>query len=184
MNICFVLANKAQIDPAVDIQKLKTLGSFWGGWPTWRSYQTDNVVCHDLLKAKELIDRDFQNTCNFFISNAIYKDLDRPSGVRLYEGEFKHDLDNHEDIVAMHLAASTSDIVLLLGFDFATQEKNPDRLTEHKAHNYRSLTKQAILNNSKVQWVILDHPAELRKDLQTLSNFGKDTLQNIIQTLC
>jgi hypothetical protein len=53
MNINFVLSNQAQIEPGIDIKKMKELGSFWGGWRTWRSCQTDNVICHDTTKAKE-----------------------------------------------------------------------------------------------------------------------------------
>jgi len=181
MNINFVLSNQAQLDPTIDIARVKELGSFWGGWRTWRACQTDNVICHDQSKAAELIKRDFHRTCNFYIPNSVYSSLDRPAGVKLYEGTFIHDLDNHEDIVAMHLCAGAGDIVLLLGFDFAEQAKLEDRLAQHRAHNYRSLTRQVIVDNPTTQWVVLDHPAEFRKDLQTLPNLGRDTLINILQ---
>lgn len=181
MNINFVLSNTASIDPTIDIKSLKELGSLWGGWRTWRSCQTDNVICHDLAKAKELLDRRFQDICNFYIPNSSYIALERPQGVKLYEGSFAHDLDNHEDIVAMHLAASTSDVVLLLGFDFTEPIRLEDKLSEHRANNYRNLVRQAMISNDKVQWVVLDHPAEFRKDLQNLANLGKDTLINILQ---
>lgn len=180
MNISLVLSNQANIDPALDILQVKALGSFWGGWRTWRSCQTDNVVCHEVAKAKELIDRDFHLTCNFYVPESAFITLERPQGVKLYAGEFKHDLDNHEDIVSMHLAAANSDIVLLLGFDFGEGQKLEDRLSEHRIHNYRSLTRQVIVDNPKIQWVILDHPGELRKDIQNLPNIGKDTLINIL----
>lgn len=182
MNINLVLSNCAEIDPTIDLIKLKELGSFWGGWRTWRSCQTDNVICHDMSKAQELIQRDFHKTCNFYIPNSVYVSLDRPAGVKLYEGTFIHELDNQEDIVSMHLATATADIVLLLGFDFSEPAKLEDRLAEHRAHNYRSLTRQVILDNTKTQWVVLDHPAEFRKDLQDLPNLGRDTLINILQT--
>lgn len=181
MNINIVVANNTQIDPTVDVTQLKELGSIWGGWRTWRGCQTDNVVCHDLAKAKELIDRKFHLGCNFYISNSVYIELERPQNVKLYEGNFIHDVDNQEDIVAMHLAASTADIVLLLGFDCSEPVKSEDRLIEHRAHNYRSLTRQVIVDNPNVQWVILDHPAQLRKDLADIPNLGTDTLENILK---
>lgn len=182
MNISFVLKNQTVFDPTVDILRLKDLGSFWGGWRTWRGCQTDNVVCHDLVKAKELIDRNFHQTCNLYIPNSVYVTLERPQGVKLYQGEFVHDLDDHEDIVAMHLAAATSDIVLLIGFNLQQPIKLEDRLAEHRANNYRNLMRQVILDNEKIQWVILDHPEDFRKDLNNLPNLGKDTLTNILQT--
>jgi hypothetical protein len=182
MNISWVLSNQAALDPTIDIARLKELGSFWGSWRTWRSCQTDNVVCHDQAKAADLVKRDFQNLCNLYIPNTVYLGLDRPAGVKVYEGDFVHDVDHQEDIVAMHLATVASDIILLLGFDFSEQAKNEDRLQEHRAHNYRSLTKQVIMDNPLIQWVVIDHEPELRKDLQELSNLGKDTLKNILQS--
>jgi hypothetical protein len=180
MNINFVLANSTQFDPTVNLEKVKELGSFWGGWRTWRGCQTDNVICHDLPKARELIQRNFHLTCNFYIPRSVFVDLDRPEGVRLYEGEFKHDLDNYEDIVSMHLASSNSDIVLLMGFDFGEPVKLEDKLSEHRANNYRNLVRQVIADNPKIQWVVLDPTRPIRKDLQALSNLGTDTLTNIL----
>lgn len=180
MKINFVFSNQAQIDPGFEISQLKELGSFWGGWRTWRSCQTDNVVCYDFSKASELLNRKFEETCNFYISQSTYTKLGRPLGVKLYDGEFLHEVDNHDDIVSMHLASINADIVLLMGFDFSEQIQLQDKLAEHKAHNYRCLIRQVILDNPNVQWVVLDHQKEFRKDLQNLSNLGKDTLTNII----
>jgi hypothetical protein len=182
MNINWVLSNSVQIDPVVNITQLKELGSFWGGWRTWRNCQTDNVICHDMFQAKQMIDRDFHRACNFYIPKSFYISLDQPAGVNVYEGEFIHELDNHEDIVAMHLSATNSDIILLLGFNFGEQPKVDDRLAEHREHNYRSLTRQVILDNPTIQWVVLDHPNEFRKDLQNLPNLGQDTLYNVLNT--
>jgi hypothetical protein len=180
MKISWVLSNTTQIDPTVEISRLKELGSFWGGWRTWRSCETDNVVCHDMGKAHELIQREFHTTCNFYIPNSAYVTLNRPPGVKLYEGNFIHDLDNHEDIVAMHLATVASDIILMLGFNFTEPPKLEDKLAEHLAHNYRNLTRQVIMDNPQIQWVAIDHFEEFRKDLKNLPNLGKDTLKNIL----
>lgn len=182
MNISFVLSNQAHIDPTIDLARLKELGSFWGGWRTWRSCQTDNVICYDLDKCRELIQRDFHRTCNLYIPNSVYTTLDRPLGVNLYEGTFIHEVENHEDIVAMHLAAIGGEIILLVGFDFSEPIKLEDRLAEHRAVNYRNLTRQVIADNPQVQWVLLDHPKEFRKDLQDLANLGRDTFDNILTT--
>lgn len=183
MNINWVVADSYVLDPTVDLAQLKNFGSFWGGWRTWRSCNTDNVICNDMSKADELIKRNFHLHCNFYIANSMYTSLNRPQGVRLYEGDFIHDLDHQEEIVAMHLASSVSDIVLLLGFDFSQKPKLPDRLEEHRAHNYRSLVKQAIKDNPTVQWVAVDHAGEFRKDLLELENLTVDTLDSVIGLL-
>lgn len=183
MKISWVLSDRLELDPTQDIQALKNVGPFWGSWRTWRAYQTDNVICHSQFKASELIQRNFQTHCNFYIPKSVYSALDQPTSVGLYEGEFMHDLDHHEEIVALHLAATDSDIVLLLGYDLSEQEKMVDKLQEHKAHNYRSLLKQAIKNFPTVQWVWIDHAGHLRKDLTELENLTTDTMVNVIEML-
>jgi hypothetical protein len=183
MNINWVISDQAELDPTVPISQLKNIGSIWGSWKTWRSCQTDNVICHDMSKANELIKRAFHAVCNFYISNENYKLLDSPSGVRIYEGNFQHDVDFQDEIIAMHLAASVSDIVLLIGFDFTESTTNPDKLLEHRAHNYRSLTKQVIKSNPNVQWVVVDHPSPFRKDLLELENLTKDSLNSVLGML-
>jgi hypothetical protein len=183
MNINWILANDYVPDPTIDLDQLKTCGAFWGGWQTWRACGTDNVICHDMGKASDLIKRAFHAVCNFYIPNSIYASLDRPAGVRLYEGNFVHDLDNHEEIVAMHLVASASDIVLMLGYNFIEPAKNQDRLVEHRAHNYRSLCKQAIVMNPQVQWILVDHPGEVMKDWKGIDNLVCDTLSNCLDVV-
>lgn len=182
MKISWVLSDNYNPDPLLDLQPLKNIGSFWGSWRTWRSCQTDNVICHDLKKASELLQRNFQNLCNFYISNSSYQDLDRPTGIKIYEGTFHHDVYNQEEIVAMHLAAD-SDIVLLLGFDFGISDEELDKLAQHRTHNYKSLTKQVIQDNISTQWVLIDHSKELAKEYKDLSNLTTDSLTNVVKLL-
>ena len=180
MNISWVLADSATADPTVDTTELKRLGAFWGSWRTWRAWQTDNVICHDQIKAAELIKRNFQNNCNFYIPNSVYTSLDRPNDVRLYEGAFVHDVERQEEIVAIHLAATTNDIVLLYGFDLTELKSDTDRLLAHKAHHHRNHIRQAIKDFAQVQWVIVDHFGELDPNLINLDNISTDTLQAVL----
>ena len=183
MNISWVLADSAIVDPTVDMSVLKSTGPLWGSWRTWRAWQTDNVICHDQGKASELITRNFQTNCNFYIPNSVYTSLGRPHGVRLYEGAFLHDVDHQEEIVALHLAASQADIVLLLGFDFTEPVTLDNRLLEHRAHHHRSLVKHVIKGNEQAQWVLVDHPGEIMKGWDMLNNLTVDTLSNVITLL-
>ena len=183
MNISWVLADSATADPAVNIAELKRLGALWGSWRTWRAYQTDNVICHDPAKVDELLKRAFQAACNFYIPNSAYVALNRPLGVQLYEGDFVHDLDRREEIVAMHLAASRSDIVLLVGFDFTEQPRNIDRMAEHQAQHHRGLAWQAIKANEEIQWVLVDHPGTIHPAMADLPNLTQDTMSNVLELL-
>ena len=183
MNINWILANDYVPDPTIDLDQLKTCGALWGGWQTWRASGTDNVICHDTAKARDLIQRAFHAVCNFYVPSSAYAMLDRPQGVRLYEGEFVHDLDNHEEIVALHLTAGISDIVLLLGFDLSEAKPLPDRLEQHRATNYRNLIRQAMKDNAQTQWVLVDHDQPIGKDFGELANLTTDTLTNVIGML-
>jgi hypothetical protein len=180
MNISWVLSDSAALDPTQDLADLKRIGAFWGSWRTWRACQTDNVICHDMHKAAELLKRNFQTNCNFYIPNEIYAGLDRPADVKLYEGTFVHDVDRQEEIVALHLAASTSDIVLLLGFDLTELQPDPDRLKSYRAHHHRNLFRQALKDYEQVQWVIVDHTDKLDPDLVNLPNVVTDTLSAVL----
>lgn len=183
MKISWVLSDRAELDPTLDVTRLKDVGSLWGSWKTWRAYSTDNVICNDSVKADELIKRQFQGLCNFYISNSNYITLGRPPGVNIYEGSFVHDVEFQDEIVALHLAASTSDIVLLLGFDFSEYTQNPDKLAEHRAAHYRGLVKQAIIGNPEIQWVVVDHTLPIRAEFQNLENFSQDSMENVLDLL-
>jgi len=180
MNITWVFADTLSLDPSVDIKDIKEIGSSWGSWKTWRGCQTDNVICHNFGKAQELVQRSFHLTCNFYIQNELWTELDRPEKVLVYEGKFLDEF-QPEEIVAMHLAASVSDIVLLLGFDLTEKAKNPDKLLEHRAHVYRTLVKHCIENNPTVQWVLVDHPEPVMKMLSKLENLTSDSMQNCLE---
>lgn len=176
MNVSWVLSDTFVLDPVLDIKEIKEIGPLWGSWRTWRGCGTDNVICHNLSKAQELIKRSFQSTCNFYIPNDAWITLDRPDGVQLYEGKFLDEF-QPEEIVSMHLAASQSDIILLLGFDLTEKTKNPDKLLEHRAHVYRTLVKHCIENNPEVQWVLVDHAGDIMKFMSKIPNLTKDTME-------
>jgi len=180
MRISWVLANQTHLDPTVDISQLKDIGSIWGGWQTWRSYQTDNVICYDPTKAAELLKRNFQQKCNFYLPNNQYQFLGRPEGVRLFEGEIKHEVDNVDDLVSLNLASTVSDVIAILGFNLEELEETPDRLAHHKKFNYQNLIYRTIEDNPEVQWVIVDHPGPLAKIFGKLTNLTQDTLDNIL----
>jgi hypothetical protein len=94
-----------------------------------------------------------------------------------------NDVANRDEIVSMNLAASISDVVLLLGFDFSETTPLPDKLEDVKAKHYRGLVHQAIKSKPAVQWILVDHHAEIYEGLSSLPNLGKDTFDNVLAIL-
>jgi len=182
MRINWVLASGYQFDPAVDIEVLKQIGPFWGSWNTWRGCGTDNVICHNLSKSKELIKRKFQEGCNFYVPEKNYLELNRPNQVKLYSGSYESQVNNIEDIIAIHLAAIDSDLVLLAGFQLPAIVDTGDRFELHKIKNYYGLIR-SLIAGSPAQYVLLDHNGLVDKSCQDLANLTCDTMENVLQLL-
>lgn len=183
MRVSWVVADGTVLGPEVDIERFKNIGPVWGSWRTWRNCGTDNAICNDVGQARDLLRRKFNDHCNFYVPKESFVDLDRPPGVKLFDGKFTFEIDNPDEIIALHLAASQSDIILLLGFDWTEKTKIEDRLLEHRANNYRLGVEQVISDNSKTQWVLIDHPEEIRKDLTKFENLTQDSLENVLAML-
>ena len=182
MKISWVVAAEHRIDPVINLDEIKSVGPIWGSWQTWRACATDNVICHEQQRCRDLLNRAFQAVCNFYVPRSLYENLSRPLGVRLYDGAFDHDMDNIEDIIAMHLAAATSDIVLLLGFNLRIPDPVADRLAQHKLTNRHGLMRSAMVTNGETQWVAVD-TVDLHSSYQTLPNLTCDLLPNVLQLL-
>ena len=178
--ISWVLSDSVDLDPTQNIDDLKNVGSLWGSWRTWRACQTDNVLCHDQIKAAELLQRNFQNLCNFYLPDSVYVSLNRPEGVKVYAGEFVHDIVKQEEIVAMHLAATTSDIVILLGWDLRELGSDPDLLQANRKRHHRNLVRQAFITYDQIQWVIVNHVGPVDPNLLAEDNVLTDSLQSVL----
>lgn len=183
MRISWVVANGTMLEHDVDIERLKDIGSIWGSYQTWRSCGTDNVVCSEIGQARDLLQRNFQQMCNFYVPEDIYVGLERPQGVKLFGGKFTFEIDHPDELIAMNLAASQNDIILLLGFNWAPRPKRADRLEEHCAQNYRSGVKHAIKDSPETQWVLINHSETLMEELKGLDNLTIDTLPNVLEML-
>jgi hypothetical protein len=183
MRINWVFAANHVIDPAVDTSEIKRIAATWGSWKTWRACETDNVICDDLAKSRELLKRAFQAVCNFYVPRRYYQDLGRPVGTKFYDGEFHEQVDDIEDIIALHLVANVSDIVLLVGFDVSQPAVIDDRFEKHKIQNRLGLIRSTFLQNTETQWVLVDHPGPIGKGFQDIANLTCDKFQNVIQLL-
>jgi hypothetical protein len=183
LNIAWILADAAAQDPYVDFAGIKNIGSVWGSWRTWRTCGTDNVICHDRKDADNLLTRGFQRQCNFYIPESNFQSLGRPVDCRLYKGDFQHEVPNQNEIVALHLACSQNDILLLLGFDLRERKDIVDRMERHRWTNYKNLIRSLISQDPNKQWILVNHPDTADPDFQDLPNLAYDQIDNIVQQL-
>ena len=183
MRINWVVADRTVLPSDVNVADLKDIAAIWGSWRTWRGCGTDNVICNDATHARDLIKRRMNKQCNLYIPNAVYTQLDRPSSVRLYEGQFTFEIDNPDELIGIQLVSGQSDIVLLMGFDWRNKPVTEDRLAAHRAANYRRFVQDAIAATPAVQWVLIDHAGPIGSDLAHLGNLTQDSLESVIELL-
>ena len=178
MKISWVLAAQFQLPIEVDIESVKSVGPSWGSWKTWRSSGTDNVICHDRSQAEQLVTRQFQNQCNLHLPKQFYKDLGHPQNIKWYDGDYSVEVDDVEDCVALHLAAFSSDIVLLTGFELVLPKTASDKNSAKRINTKHSIIYQAVKSNSLVQWVVLD--SDIDSVYKALPNVTCDKLKNVL----
>jgi hypothetical protein len=179
MRVSCVIAD-AFANTTIDPEQLKSLGPTWGSWRTWRTWNTDNVLCHDLGRARDLLQRAFQAVCNFYVPNRHFSALNRPTRVQVYEGDFPGEMDHPEDIVAMHLAAVSSDLILLLGYGLSATTSE-DRFERHKHTNYLNAFRATLNTYPDVQFVLIDHSGDLEKSLLSITNLTCDKYETVLQ---
>lgn len=183
MKVTWVVASAAAIKSEwYSSDSMKKIGPVWGSWKTWRNFNTDNVVCHDLAKSKDLLGRAFQAVCNFYVYRPNFQNLGRPIGINLYDGDYTLECTDIEDIISLHLASVNTDMVLLLGFDFSKPQPMADPLDNHLVQNRHGM-QYSIIKNSKSQWVAIDHDHRLDQNYELLPNFTRDTMSNVLRLL-
>ena len=183
MKTCWVLSQDISSN-AVDPTALSNVAETWSTVDHWREYQTDNVVCHDLKQAINLVRRAFHAVTTLYVPREHYNELGRPVGVKLYEGEFKDNaVDNKEDIIMMNLVSPANDIVLLYGFDLSPVDNNSDQLEQRFKKAYRHNVATIIQSNPDVQYVLVDYDLELADNIKGLDNLTLDSLDAVLELL-
>ena len=94
-----------------------------------------------------------------------------------------HDVDGQDEIIAMNLAASVSEVVLLIGFDWSQKLQPADKFLEIKAKNYQGMISNAVRSMTNTQWILVDHPGDITPELAVLPNLGQDSLANVFAIL-
>lgn len=164
-------------DPTIDLGVVKNIGSTWGSWKSWRACQTDNVICNSKKEIEALLSKSFQNSCNFYIPEKFYQEFGEPPRVRAYQGEFNEPVVDIEDVIAMHLAANDSDLVLLCGFDFALPRSN------NSGQKHRLGIMRHLIYSTPAQWVAVDYDQKVDDIFSLLPNFTCDKIENVLHLL-
>jgi hypothetical protein len=175
----------ADYDPGLgtDLKPLHDIGPFWGSWQSWRACGTDNVICYEMSRCQELLKRRFQDQCNFYMPRKHFQSLGRPSGVSLYEGDYQEYVLGIEDIVSLHLAAPSSDLILMLGWDLSLPPPMEDRFEAHRLRNRLGLIRRVMVDYPDVQWVIIDAVKTPDKSYTDLPNVTCDNMNNVLSLL-
>ena len=167
----------------IDLDRVREVAPSWGSWQSWRDCGTHNVICHDPIQTRKLLDRAFQAVCNFYIPRNCFLEVGRPTGVRLYDGEYQAEAMNIEDIVAMHMVVPISDLVLLAGINVASPAIPPDPMEQHRLRNRMGMLRSVIANNPQIQWVLVDHSEYPDPAFLDIANLTRDTMENVLKLL-
>lgn len=176
MKISVIIANRAILDPVINPENLQNLGTTWASWHQWHQCHPKNILCHSIEQAKRLVSKNFHSACNFWTHDRSFVD-ERPINVSAYGGDFVHEIPDPEEIIALWLTSSSSDIIVLVGFDWESLHTT-DSVQLHQRAVRDDLIKQVIGKNEKIQWVIAD--ASVPDLLKDFKNVTSDTLENML----
>jgi hypothetical protein len=162
MKLAWVISETLQLPPKYHSTMLHDLAPIWGSWRVWRSYQCDNCVCGDQLESQYCIENQYNQYCNLYVPDTI--DVKEPNIFR-YGSQGQLPTANRNDIIAMHLAGSRCDLVLLLGF-------------QYKVH--KAIIDGVVSNNPDTQWVLV---TDVQETIDNRENFTCDKLDNVLKLL-
>lgn len=183
MNISLIYAADFKPPEFFSKDQAKNIGPTWGSYKSWRHCDTDNVICNDAGKARELCQRAMHAVCNLYLPQKLFVTLDRHPGIKWYQGTFDDAVIDIEDIISMHLVAVHSDLVLCLGFDLSNPDVSLDQKTTHSMKNRLGLIRSCINQNSKTQWVFVDHNESFHSIFHNMANIDRDSLKNVLKLL-
>lgn len=100
--------------------------------------------------------------------------------VRVFQATPYPNIADVDDIIALHLAAANSDIVLMLGFDLCLNTGVIDAKAAKAMQEYHGLLRSLIVNSPETQFVAIDQPQILSSSYQGIANLTCDTLQAVL----
>jgi hypothetical protein len=161
------------------VSLIKNKVPVWSALTQWYTWQADNIVINSFAEATSALTRQLQTKSNLYLPESLYVDLSRPYGVHLYGGSYVEEVDNAEQIIAMHLTGATNDIILLLGFDLSEYDIT-DKYQSHKRKKYINYFLTVIAMHPNTQWVCVNHNGPLDSRLTSASNLLLDSSDNVL----
>jgi len=182
MNIYWVIAEEIQ-DDIIDPEFISTVASSWGSYKTWQAYKTDNCISNELANTNELLQRGFETVCNLWIPEAQFSELGRPGGVHLFGGTFnREDNQYNTNVVSMHLACSSADIVLMLGFDMSEIDSSEDNALIDRKNYYLNMSR-FFKEHPEVQFVLVNNINGISKMFEDIPNLSSDSADAVKEML-
>lgn len=182
MNICWLLGPDSATYAGLK-DTMHEIAPLWGSHDTWRDFDTDHCIVHDLSQARTLVKRAFHSVTKMYIPDSNFVDLGRPLGVQMYGGGFDGEVNHKDSVIAAHLVGNLGNaLVLMIGWDLSAPTTT-DQLEKHRQSNFLRSIKTVIHNHPDTQWVLVEPDHETHKEILEQDNFTEDSLESVMQLL-
>lgn len=166
-----------------DWQRIQNCAPTWSALDDQRPLSVQNCVASDASVCLTAIKSEYYRTANLYVPYDFWSAHGRPSVVQVFQTTHYPKIQHLDDIVALHLAAANSDIVLLLGFDFELRVGPVDTRTAKHLQEYHGLLRSCLVNNPLTQFVAVDHGPDFDTAYKNIANLTCDTLQAVLTLL-
>lgn len=180
MRFNWVLASQYTHCDDIDWQRIQNCAPTWAALDSKRKLSAQNSVCSSGTACLAALESAAFNSTNLYVPHDFWQQQGRPGNVRAFQGTPYPNIAGVDDIIALHLAAAHSDIVLMLGFDFCLNTGPVDRRTAKSLQEYHGLLRSLIVNTPETQFVAIDQGQQLASPYQNIANLTCDTLQAVL----
>lgn len=153
--------------------------------PTWastspRKITAQNSICSNAAECLQLLKSAAYQRTNLYVPHDFWQEHGQPTVVRVFQATPYPNITDVDDIIALHLAAANSDIVLMLGFDLVLNTGPMDAKTAKILQDYHGLLRSLIVNTPETQFVAINQAQMLSPAYQGITNLTCDTLQAVL----
>jgi len=176
MRVNWILGIDAPVLDSATVEGMKDVAPIWSGTSRMQPGVADNLVCHDLIRGELMLRKRYDMIYNLYVTHRL-QNLGIDSQASYYQGQFDGAITAIEDIICLHLVASISDLVILVGFDLETQAAAPE--SEAK-RNRLGMIRQLMTNDQDLQWILVQDASGLDPAFGDLPNVSCDALENVL----